>query len=76
VNAFANSAGSSLTLSAERVIVSNPLQVGSVRFLPMATKPTVPAGYVELYAYQNGSNAQIILRNRLGTEVVLGTVVL
>jgi hypothetical protein len=76
VNAFANSAGSSLTLSAERVIVSNPLQVGSVRFLPMATKPTVPTGYVELYAYQNGSNAQIILRNRLGTEVVLGTVVL
>jgi hypothetical protein len=42
----------------------------------MATKPTVPTGYVELYAYQNGSNAQIILRNRLGTEVVLGTVVL
>jgi hypothetical protein len=36
----------------------------------------VPAGYVELYAYQNGANAQVILRNRLGTEVVLGTVLL
>jgi hypothetical protein len=76
VNAFANSAGSSLTLAAERVIVTAPIQVGSVRFLPMATKPTVPAGYVELYAYQNGANAQVILRNRLGTEVVLGTVLL
>lgn len=75
LNVSATTVATSVDVAADTMTIDAPLVLPkSLRFLPRTTKPTVPTGYAEVYLYQSGTTYQFILRNKNGTEVVLGTV--
>jgi len=75
VQLFVSSGGSFISLDADNVDPRGALRpLKPIRWLPVTAKPTTPTGYADLYAYQTGSNVQLIWRNKNGAEVVIATV--